>query len=459
MSEFDSGGKGSGGKKGNGSSFWDGLRSLGQGIVDGFTSSAGTSGPPLGSSRKPDRKDPLGGERRVAAAQVRRSLKAWRDREEAETIQRKPQIPSGGGNPLPGGVKSKMEGKLGADLSAVKVHTGGDSEKASEDLNAKAFTVGDDVHFGSGQFDPSSKEGEKLLAHELTHVVQGQKGGVQRKEESDDAEGPDGEAMEVSEPDEPAEKEADEVSEKVVEGDNANDEKEAPSEAAASTVHRSAKQVVQSVGSKIHRVSNADKAKIKELAEKDAKTLLEAAAKNEEAITSSMQSIAGANGGTLKGLEHRLKELDSMARKITDRAIERMERYDKTTVEKAVKKAVEKINDALRYTMELSPDGFRKAGAAIKAAAEGKSFTVTAERNFWDTAVVEDFPYRGVNMTLKSPEGQIFELQFHTPDSLAMKSELHGLYEEWRKKETPAPRKAAIKEIMSKKWKTVPVPT
>jgi hypothetical protein len=62
-------------------------------------------------------------------------------------------------------------------------------------------------------------------------------------------------------------------------------------------------------------------------------------------------------------------------------------------------------------------------------------------------------------MTLKSKEGQVFELQFHTPDSLAMKSELHGLYEEWRSNKTPKPRKKEIEKIMLAKWKTVPVPT
>lgn len=61
-------------------------------------------------------------------------------------------------------------------------------------------------------------------------------------------------------------------------------------------------------------------------------------------------------------------------------------------------------------------------------------------------------------MTLKSPQDQVFELQFHTPESFAMKSELHGLYEEWRAKETSKPRKSEITKIMLAKWKTVPAP-
>ncbi len=130
-------------------------------------------------------------------------------------------IPEGGGAPLQGKTKQTMEKKLGADLSSVRVHTGGDSAGAADKLNAQAFTVGSDVHFGAGKMDPHSKEGTKLLAHELTHVVQGQKGGVQKSEEEGkeeeagaDAEGTDGEALKVSDPDEPAEKEADEVADK-----------------------------------------------------------------------------------------------------------------------------------------------------------------------------------------------------------------------------------------------------
>ena len=111
------------------------------------------------------------------------------------------------------------------NLSGVRVHTGGESAEAAESLGARAFTVGSDVHFGRGEFAPGSKEGDRLLAHELTHVVQGQKSGVQRKADaahgdSDGGEHGDHEAggHEVSEPGDAAEKEADAM------GDHAADE-------------------------------------------------------------------------------------------------------------------------------------------------------------------------------------------------------------------------------------------
>jgi hypothetical protein len=126
-------------------------------------------------------------------------------------------IPGGSGAQLGGDVQKRMERTLGADLSGVRVHTGGDSAEAADSMGARAFTVGGDVHFNRGEFAPGSKEGDRLLAHELTHVVQGQKSGVQRKADPahGDAEGGgehgDHEAggHEVSEPGDPAEHEAD----------------------------------------------------------------------------------------------------------------------------------------------------------------------------------------------------------------------------------------------------------
>jgi hypothetical protein len=76
------------------------------------------------------------------------------------------------GAPLPSGIMRKFESSLGADLSGVRVHTGGDSEQAASAVGAKAYTVGNDIHFGAGYYEPSSPAGEHLLAHEVAHTVQ-----------------------------------------------------------------------------------------------------------------------------------------------------------------------------------------------------------------------------------------------------------------------------------------------
>jgi hypothetical protein len=69
-----------------------------------------------------------------------------------------------------------MEGRFGYDFSGVRVYTGTAAEQSVQDVNAKAYTVGRDIVFGAGQFLPGTLEGRRLIAHELTHVMQ-QSGG------------------------------------------------------------------------------------------------------------------------------------------------------------------------------------------------------------------------------------------------------------------------------------------
>ncbi|WP_199321095.1 eCIS core domain-containing protein, partial [Aphanizomenon flos-aquae] len=64
--------------------------------------------------------------------------------------------------------------------SGVKVHTDGESDQLNKSLNSRAFATGQDIFFSQGAYNPGSRDGQELLAHELTHVVQ-QNGGVQRK--------------------------------------------------------------------------------------------------------------------------------------------------------------------------------------------------------------------------------------------------------------------------------------
>lgn len=80
----------------------------------------------------------------------------------------------GGGQPLPGSVRSQMEAPFGADFSAVRIHEGAHVA----DAGARAYTHGADVHFAPGQYDPSSAGGRELLGHELAHVVQQSSGRV-----------------------------------------------------------------------------------------------------------------------------------------------------------------------------------------------------------------------------------------------------------------------------------------
>ena len=65
-----------------------------------------------------------------------------------------------------------MEQRFGYDFSQVRVHPGRGREQSARDVNANAYTVGHDIVFGAGRFAPETHEGRRLIAHELTHVVQ-----------------------------------------------------------------------------------------------------------------------------------------------------------------------------------------------------------------------------------------------------------------------------------------------
>jgi hypothetical protein len=76
------------------------------------------------------------------------------------------------GRPLDAGTRAFMEPRFGQDFSGVRVHTDGKAAEAAGAVQAKAYTVGNNVVFGSGEFSPGTAEGQRLLGHELAHVVQ-----------------------------------------------------------------------------------------------------------------------------------------------------------------------------------------------------------------------------------------------------------------------------------------------
>ena len=101
-----------------------------------------------------------------------------------QTIQRKsgngveafqvPLQPKSGGQPIPDQVRAKMETAFGMDFSDVRVHVG---QEASS-IGAIAYTWGTNIHFAPGQYNPHTIQGQKLLGHELWHVVQQKSGRV-----------------------------------------------------------------------------------------------------------------------------------------------------------------------------------------------------------------------------------------------------------------------------------------
>ncbi len=76
-----------------------------------------------------------------------------------------------GGQPLPHPARAFFEPRFGADFSRVRVHTNAEAAASAKALNAKAYTLGQNVVFGAGQYQPGTRQGRRLLAHELTHTL------------------------------------------------------------------------------------------------------------------------------------------------------------------------------------------------------------------------------------------------------------------------------------------------
>ena len=82
------------------------------------------------------------------------------------------QVLASPARPLEPALRQDMEQRFGYDFSRVRVHSGAASENSARDVNAHAYTAGHDIVFGAGKFAPQSCEGRRLIAHELTHIVQ-----------------------------------------------------------------------------------------------------------------------------------------------------------------------------------------------------------------------------------------------------------------------------------------------
>lgn len=109
-------------------------------------------------------------------------------------------VVSSGGAPLAEAVRADMEQRLGHDFGDVRVHTDGAAHASAQSVNAHAYTTGNNIVFQRGQYDPDSGAGQKLLAHELTHVVQQRSGPVDGT--------PAGNGVKVSDPSDRFEREA-----------------------------------------------------------------------------------------------------------------------------------------------------------------------------------------------------------------------------------------------------------
>jgi hypothetical protein len=82
------------------------------------------------------------------------------------------------GQPLESKTRARFEERFGHDFGAVRVHTGPRAAESSRMLSARAFAIGEHVVFANGNYEPGTVAGQRLLAHELAHVVQQSRGGA-----------------------------------------------------------------------------------------------------------------------------------------------------------------------------------------------------------------------------------------------------------------------------------------
>jgi hypothetical protein len=119
-------------------------------------------------------------------------------------------LSSGGGTPLDTDTRADMEARFGQDFSGVRVHTDSAADASARSVNAHAYTVGNDIVFQRGRFDPGSDGGRHMLAHELTHVVQQRSGPVDGTDTGD--------GVRVSDPSDRFEREAADNADRLMSG-------------------------------------------------------------------------------------------------------------------------------------------------------------------------------------------------------------------------------------------------
>jgi hypothetical protein len=116
----------------------------------------------------------IGGRPQSAVLQTRGSVQRSPDGFSMQLPENLLRSRRGPGQAIPGAVREKMEKALGADFSDVRIHVGPEASA----IGALAFAHGTDIYFASGQYNPHTTHGQRLLGHELTHVVQQRAGRV-----------------------------------------------------------------------------------------------------------------------------------------------------------------------------------------------------------------------------------------------------------------------------------------
>lgn len=172
-------------------------------------------------------------------------------------------------------------------------------------------------------------------------------------------------------------------------------------------------------------------------------------AAKEPSITQGITESAEAVGGKMDGLDFRLKRPSSVAAKVGEEA---------KGLGISPEDVISKMNDLIRYTATFEADDFVRGYNDMKKDLESKGYKEVRCKNFYEMYDQGKSDQKAIQCVYEDPNGNRFELQFHTPESAGAKDLNHPLYEEWRERTTPSERKRELSEQMREHGKSVPNP-
>lgn len=172
---------------------------------------------------------------------------------------------------------------------------------------------------------------------------------------------------------------------------------------------------------------SAEKDHVIKGASKEAQAAYDAARAQEKKITKDMIEIAGASGTEMYGLEFSCKTGESMADKIGRKKAEAAAKNKPAPSDEQIVKG---LTDMVRYTQLCKHDDIAKVGKNTIESLKSKGYEIEEISNKWTNP--NSF-YKGLHILAKNPEGQTFELQIHSKESMEVKEQLHPMYEESRK--------------------------
>ena len=174
--------------------------------------------------------------------------------------------------------------------------------------------------------------------------------------------------------------------------------------------------------------------------------LVNSAEGKDKIITSELKQIVEKGNGHLEELDHRIKGVDSLTRKLIDKSMEK---------NIPIKDYALQVTDVLRYTDVSEKEEFVKDFFIIEKNLKEKGYTLIEVTNtFTETNV----SYKGINTLVKNKDGYVFELQFHTPKSFEVKKINHKLYEEVRLRDTSQERKRELINMMIENSNAIEIP-